>query len=83
MVFHGFRDGKVWGLTMLKVRFTPLAIADLEEIKRYISNDLFNPQAAAELVSLVFGRIGVAYPPEEMILVGLKQELMKLWKTQH
>jgi len=42
---------------MFKVRFTPQAIADLEEIKRYISNDLFNPQAAADLVALVFERI--------------------------
>jgi toxin ParE1/3/4 len=42
---------------MSKVRFTPQAIADLEEIKRYISDDLFNPQAAAELVALVFEKI--------------------------
>lgn len=42
---------------MFKVRFTPQAIADLEEIKRYISVDLFNPQAAAELVELVFEKI--------------------------
>ena len=42
---------------MFKIRFTPQAIADLEEIKRYISGDLFNPQAAAELVELVFEKI--------------------------
>ena len=42
---------------MFKVRFTPQAIADLGEIKRYISDDLFNPQAAAELVGLVFEKI--------------------------
>ena len=42
---------------MFKVRFTPQAISDLEEIKRYISDDLFNPQAAAELVGLVFEKI--------------------------
>ena len=42
---------------MLTVRFTPQAVADLEEIKRYISNDLFNPQAAADLVALVFDKI--------------------------
>jgi len=42
---------------MFKVRFTPQAIADLEEIKRYISDDLFNPQAAAQLVDLVFEKI--------------------------
>ena len=42
---------------MFKVRFTPQAVADLEEIKRYISDDLLNPQAAAELVELVFEKI--------------------------
>ena len=42
---------------MFTVRFTPQAVADLEEIKRYISNDLFNPQAAADLVALVFDKI--------------------------
>ncbi|MEI7437519.1 MAG: type II toxin-antitoxin system RelE/ParE family toxin [bacterium] len=42
---------------MFRVRFTPQAIADLEEIKRYISDDLFNPQAAAELVALVLEKI--------------------------
>jgi len=42
---------------MFNVRFTPQAIADLEEIKRYISDVLFNPQAAVELVELVFDKI--------------------------
>ena len=42
---------------MFKVRFTPQAVADLEEIKRYISDDLLNPQAAEELVELVFEKI--------------------------
>lgn len=42
---------------MFKVRFTPQAVADLEEIKRYISDDLFNPQAALELTELVFDKI--------------------------
>lgn len=42
---------------MFKVRFTPQAIADLKEIKRYISDDLFNPQAAADLVTLIFEKI--------------------------
>ncbi|MFZ4779885.1 MAG: type II toxin-antitoxin system RelE/ParE family toxin [Terrimicrobiaceae bacterium] len=42
---------------MFKIRFTPQAIADLEAIKRYISDDLFNPQAAADLVALVFEKI--------------------------
>jgi addiction module RelE/StbE family toxin len=42
---------------MFNVRFTPQAVADLEEIKRYISDDLSNPQAAADLVALVFEKI--------------------------
>ena len=42
---------------MFKVRFAPQAIDDLEEIKRYISDDLFNPQAAADLVALVFEKV--------------------------
>ncbi len=44
---------------MYEIRFTPRAIADLEEIKRYISYDLLNPQAATELVELVFTKIGI------------------------
>jgi addiction module RelE/StbE family toxin len=42
---------------MPNIRFTPQAIADLEEIKRYISDDLSIPCAAADLVELVFNRI--------------------------
>ena len=42
---------------MLKIRFTPQAVADLDEIKQYISDELFNPQAAADLVALVFDKI--------------------------
>lgn len=42
---------------MFNVRFTPQAVADLEEIKRYISDDLLNPQAAADFVALVFDKI--------------------------
>ena len=42
---------------MFNVRFAPQAVADLEEIKRYISDDLFNPQAAVELVALVFDKM--------------------------
>lgn len=42
---------------MFKIRFAPCAIGDLEEIKRYISVDLFNPQAATELVELLFEKI--------------------------
>ena len=44
---------------MAIVRFTPRAVADLEEIKRYISDDLFNSQAAADLVARVFDKIRV------------------------
>lgn len=39
---------------MFKIRFTPQAVADLDEINRYISSDLFNPQAAAAQLALVF-----------------------------
>lgn len=44
---------------MAVIRFAPRAVADLEEIKRYISDDLFNPKAAEDLVSLVFDKIGM------------------------
>jgi plasmid stabilization system protein ParE len=53
---HGLGDEKAWGLAMLKVRFTPQAITDLAEIKRYISGELFNPQAATDLVTFVFAK---------------------------
>ena len=43
---------------MSDVRFSPQVIADLKEIKRYISEDLFNPQAATDLVALVFEKLG-------------------------
>ncbi|HHU16414.1 MAG: type II toxin-antitoxin system RelE/ParE family toxin [Kiritimatiellae bacterium] len=43
---------------MSDVRFSPQAISDLKEIKRYISEDLFNPQAATDLVALVFEKLG-------------------------
>jgi len=42
---------------MFKIRFTPQAVADLDEIKRYISCDLFNPQAATALLALIFEKI--------------------------
>ena len=42
---------------MFKIRFTPQAVADLEEIKRYISFDLLNPQAATALLTLIFEKI--------------------------
>jgi toxin ParE1/3/4 len=57
MGLHELCDEEAWGLAMFKIRFSPQALADLEEIKRYISNDLFNPQAAADLVALVFAKI--------------------------
>jgi addiction module RelE/StbE family toxin len=39
---------------MATVRFTPTAIADLDGIKRYISDELFNPQAADAIIALIF-----------------------------
>jgi toxin ParE1/3/4 len=42
---------------MFKIRFTPQAVADLDEIKRYISFDLLNPQAATALLTLIFEKI--------------------------
>ncbi len=42
---------------MFKIRFTPQAVADLDEVKRHISSDLFNPQAATALLALVFEKI--------------------------
>ena len=42
---------------MFQIRFTPQAVADLDEIKRYISFDLFNPQAATALLALIFEKI--------------------------
>jgi addiction module RelE/StbE family toxin len=57
MGLDGLRDKETWSLAMFNVRFTPQAVADLEEIKRYISDDLFNPQAAADLVALAFDKI--------------------------
>jgi len=41
----------------LKIRFTPQAVADLDEIRHYLSDDLSNPQAATTLISLVFRKI--------------------------
>ena len=42
---------------MFTVRFTPRAVADLEEIQRYISSDLLNPQAATALLAHIFEKI--------------------------
>ena len=57
MGLHGDCCKKTRGLAMFEIRFSSRAIADLEEIKRYISDDLFNPQAASELIDLVFKKI--------------------------
>ena len=57
MGLHGLSDEEARGLGMFKIRFTPQAVADLHEIKRYISCDLFNPQAATVLVALIFEKI--------------------------
>ncbi len=42
---------------MFRIRFTPQSVADLDEIKRYLSFDLFNPQAATDLLTLIFEKI--------------------------
>jgi plasmid stabilization system protein ParE len=42
---------------MATVRFTPKAIADLDGIKRYISDARFNPQAADAIIALIFKRV--------------------------
>lgn len=57
MGLHRLRDEKTRGVVMLKIQFTPQAVADLEEIKRYISCDLFNPQASTALLDLIFEKI--------------------------
>ena len=51
---------------MRKIRLTPQAVADLEEIKRYIAEDLSNPQAAMNLVALVFEKIRTLAPLPQM-----------------
>ncbi|HON94045.1 MAG TPA: type II toxin-antitoxin system RelE/ParE family toxin [Sedimentisphaerales bacterium] len=42
---------------MPRIRLAPQAVADLDEIKRYISDELFDPQAAGDLLALIFERI--------------------------
>lgn len=42
---------------MYKLKISPQAKTDLAEIKEYISNELFNPQAAVKLVSNITKRI--------------------------
>ena len=37
----------------MKLRYTPAAIADLEEIKPYIADTLLNPDAAANLMASI------------------------------
>ena len=37
----------------MKLRYTPAAIADLEEIKSYIADTLLNPDAAANLMASI------------------------------
>lgn len=47
---------------MPPIRFTPKAIADLEDAKRYISDELSNPQASAALIALVIEKIQTLGP---------------------
>ena len=42
---------------MPQIRFSPKAIADLEDAKRYISDELSNPQASAAFIALVIEKI--------------------------
>lgn len=37
----------------MKLRYTPQAIADIQEIKRYIQSDLRNPQAAGRIAKSI------------------------------
>lgn len=57
MGLNGCRDEETRGLAMSNVRFTSQAITDLEEIKRYISDDLFNAQAALDLITFILKKI--------------------------
>lgn len=57
MGLYGIRDEKTRGVVMSKIQFAPQAVSDLEEIKRYISCDLFNPQAATELLDFIFKKL--------------------------
>ena len=38
---------------MAKIRLTPVALSDLQEIKDYITNDLCNPIAAKNVISKI------------------------------
>jgi toxin ParE1/3/4 len=44
---------------MFSIRFAPKALSDLEDIKCYVSADLLNPQAAADLMALIFEKIRI------------------------
>ena len=44
---------------MFSIRFAPKALSDLENIKCYVSEDLLNPQAAADLMALIFEKIRI------------------------
>ena len=66
---------------MRKIRFAPQALADLEEAKRYISEDLFNPQAAADLVALVFAKIRpLAALPQSGALLKTKLSVLNNYR---
>ena len=40
----------------MKLRFTPEAISDLSEIKRYIGKDLHNPSAAMRITKMILNQ---------------------------
>ena len=42
---------------MFRIRFTPQSVADLDEIKRYLTFDLSNAQAATDLLTLIFEKL--------------------------
>lgn len=66
---------------MSKIRFTPQAVADLEEIKRYISDDLFNPQATTDLVALVFEKIrALAFLPQTGTRLKTDTPILKTYR---
>ncbi len=44
---------------MLSIRLAPKALSDLKDIKCYVSEDLLNPQAAADLMALIFEKIRI------------------------
>ena len=41
------------------ITFSPQAVDDLNNIKSYVSDNLLNPKAADELISLIFEKIRV------------------------